>query len=110
GGYAQQQVFGGDEVIAHPLGLCLGRFDDVEPCGGELGGGDGVAAGGGQRTDGRRGAGGDSVGLCADGFEQRDGDRLALIHQRLEKVRGLDLRVAGGVGVHGGRRYGLLGF
>ena len=108
GGKAQQQVFGGNKGVPEPLGLVLGILDRLQPCPGQLRllhaapGGRRKGLDGGARLDA------DGVRVGAGGAEQRDGDALPLVHEGLEQVSGLELRVARGRGVHGGRSEGLL--
>ncbi len=101
GSQSQQQVFGGDEGIPEPLGLVLGVLDRLQDGAGELSLLHRAAGRRRQRLDGRTGLDADGVRVRSGGPEQGDGDTLALVHERLEQVRGLDLRIARRRGVHG---------
>ena len=109
GGEAQQQVLGGDEGVPEPVGLVLGSsgwpaaaLRDSWACCTE------AARGGRQRLDGGARLDADGVRVRSGGAQQRDGDALALVHERLEQVGRLHLRVPRRRGVHGGRRESLL--
>ena len=108
GGEPQQQVLGGDEAVAEPLGLVLGVLDGLQRGAGQLRLLHGAAGGGGQGLDGGAGLDADGIRVRAGGAEERDGDTLALVHQRLEQVGGFELGIPGRRGVHGGGRESLL--
>ena len=108
GGEAQQQVFGGNEGVAEPLSLVLGILDRLQPGPGQL---RLLHAAPGRRRQGLDGSArldADGIRVGASGPEQGDGDTLPLVHERLEQVSGLELRVTRGRGVDGGRGESLL--
>ena len=107
-GQAEQQVLGGDVVVAHRLHRLPGLLDDGQAGAREGGRGHRGPAGGRQRSaapcgrvgGGRRGGPGR--------LEQRPGRGVGLLGQRQQQVGRLDVGVAGGGGVAGCGREGLL--
>ena len=106
-GEAEQQVLGGDVLVAELAHLDLGRADDAE----QLGGGRGLLGGGerGERVDG-------GVDLDAQGgpgdpeLAQDAGDHgVVLAEQDREQVLGRGLRVLARGGQGNGGLDGLLG-
>ena len=93
-GQADQQVLGGDEVVADLLGLALRDRERGHQRAAELRGGDVGALRPRQAAQQRLAAGPHGAGVGADGGQQRAGDALGLVEQGEQQVHGGDLGVA----------------
>lgn len=95
-GDAEQQVLGGDVLVAEGLRLLRGVVERRGRRARRRRLRDGGTARGGQRDERGTDLLADGLLVRADGVEQPDGDPALLREQRGEEVGGLELRVAGG--------------
>jgi hypothetical protein len=107
-GQPDEQVLGGDVVVADLLGLGLGDVHHGHQGPGQAGRRDVGPAGLGQRGEQGLGPGADLAGVGADGRQQRPGDAVALVEQGEQQVDGSHLGVSLGARPPDGRRHGLL--
>ncbi len=104
----EQQVLGGDVLVAHRARLVVGRLEQADEALAERGGAC-VAA------DGRRGVerlvreAAHALGIRAGAAQHRDDDAAVLLEQRKEEVMGHDLGVAARAGKALSRGERLLG-
>ena len=107
-GQPDQQVLGGDELVAQGARLLPGGVEHAQELAGRRGGGHGGAADAGQPAHGGLGLGPDVGGVGAGRLEQGDGDAVGLLEEGDQQVQGLECGLAAVDGQPLGGRHGLL--
>ena len=108
-GQREQQVLGGDELVAHRARGLVGVLEHVHEVGAERGRRLGVAGDRGQRVERLVGAAADRLGVGVRAPQHRHDDPAVLLEQREQHVMRRHLRVAARAGEPLGGREGLLG-